>query len=103
MNREEILEKSRKEMNDEGLIAAENKGRKIGIAAFTCIFALITLFDFFNGRVNYAANGLFWAFLAAEAYPKYKFTSKSGYLIMVIVGVLICIVSLASYVLTVLR
>lgn len=103
MNKEEILAKSRKEKNDEGLIAAENKGRKIGIAAFCFVFIFIVLFNFFNAQPNHAPMALFWAFFAAEAYPKYKFTSKSGYLITVIAGAVASIAFLVSHVLTVLR
>ncbi|MCI9625848.1 MAG: hypothetical protein HFI90_03600 [Clostridia bacterium] len=36
MNREEVLEKSRIECNDEGFYDAENQGRKLGLWAF-CI------------------------------------------------------------------
>lgn len=103
MNREEVLAKSRKEQNDEGLIAAEHQGRRIGFTVFTFLFAFIVLFDFFNGQSNHSVYALYWAFLAAEAYPKYQFTSKRRYLIVVIGGILACIASLASYVLTVLR
>ncbi len=48
MNKEEILEKSRKEKSDEGLIAAENQGRKIGIGEFCGVFVFIILFNFFT-------------------------------------------------------
>ncbi len=53
MNKEEILEKSRKEKSDEGLIAAENQGRKIGIGVFCGVFVFIILFNFFYGQPNY--------------------------------------------------
>lgn len=103
MNREEILEKSRKEKSDEGLISAENKGRKIGIAAFCFVFIFIIVFNLFNAQPNYVPMALFWAFFAAEAYPKYKFTSKSGYLVTVIAGALASLAFLVSHVLAVLR
>ena len=41
MNRDEILAKSRKEKNDEGLREAQNKGRRIGTAAFACMVIVI--------------------------------------------------------------
>ena len=103
MNKEEILAKSRKEKSDEGLIAAENQGRKIGIAVFCAVLIFVIVFNLFTAQSNYAQIALFWAFIAAEAYPKYKFTSKSGYLITVIAGAVASIVFLIGHVLTVLR
>lgn len=102
VNKEDILAKSRKEKNDEGLIAAENQGRKIGIAAFCFVFIFILLFNFITGQASSSAVALFWAFFAAEAYPKYKFTSESHYLLIVIGGTIASIAALANYVLTVL-
>ncbi len=103
MKKEEILAKSRKEKNDEGFIAARNHGQKIGIGAFCLVFAFIVIFDFFNGQSSYAPLAMFWAFLAAEAYPQYKFTQNKAYLITVIAGTIACIASLGSVVITTLR
>lgn len=102
MNREEILAKSRKENNDEGLIEAENRGRKIGIAVFCSVLIFIIIFNLFNAQSNYVPMALFWAYIAAETYPKYKFTSKSGYLITVIAGAVASIAYLLCHVLMVL-
>lgn len=103
MNREEILAKSRQEGIDEGLIAAENQGRKIAITVFTLIFGLIAIFDFFNGQSNPEVYALYFAFIAAEAYPKYRFTLQSGYIVLAIGGAIACIGFLAMYLLQVLR
>lgn len=103
MNREEILEKSRKEKSDEGLISAENQGRKIGILAFCGVFVFVILFNFFNGQPNYAPMAMFWAFFAAEAYPKYKFTQRKAYLVTVVMGAVASIAFLANFVITTLR
>lgn len=103
MNKEEILAKSRKEKNDEGLIAAENQGRKIGIAVFCAVLIFVLVFNLFTAQSNYAPMALLWAFIAAEAYPKYKFTSKSGYLVTVIAGAVASIAYLVCHVLSVLR
>lgn len=86
MNKEEVLMKSRQEKTDEGMTAAEAAGRKIGITAFCIVFVIITLFNFFNGESNYGPMAMFWAFLAAEAYPKYRFTKNKAYLITVVAG-----------------
>ena len=104
MNREEVLAKSRKENIDEGMIEAENKGRKMGFCVFCIVFAFIVIFNFFNGQpTNYAAKTMFWAFLAVEAFPKYAFTKQKAYLIITIAGSIAAIASLGSFIITVLR
>ena len=45
MNKEEILQKSRQENKDEGMIAAEAAGRKIGVTAFCIVFVIIMLLN----------------------------------------------------------
>ena len=102
MNREEILAKSRKERNDEGMVEAENKDLKIGLCVFCAVSAFIILFNFFNGQSSYAPMAMFWAFIAAEAYPKYTFTKQKSYLIITIAGAIAAIASLGSFVITVL-
>ncbi len=103
MNREEILAKSRRENVDEGLVMVENQGRKIGITVMTSIFSFIALFDFFfAGESNHAAYGLYWAFISAQSYPKYRFTQKIGYLFVTIAGAVICSICLLRYIFKVL-
>lgn len=97
MNKEEILRKSRNEKNDEGLIIAENKGQKLGYTAFCIIFIIIVFVNLFNGKSSYAPMAMFWAFLAAEAYPKYKFTKQTTYLITTIAGSIASLAFLASF------
>lgn len=102
MNKEEILMRSRKE-KDEGMEYVENKGRKIGVTAFCCIFVFIVLFNMFMGKTNYAVFSMFWAFAAAEALPKYRFTGQKAFLVTTICGSVACIASLLSYVITIMR
>lgn len=102
MNKEEILMRSREE-KDEGMEYVENKGRKIGIVAFYCIFFFIALFNMYTNQSNYAILSMFWAFAAAEVYTKYQFTSRKSYLILTICGSIACIASLFSYVIITLR
>lgn len=61
MDKEEILAKSRQEKKDEGMTEAENRGRRIGVMAFSAIFIFIVLFNLFNGQPNYAPMAMFWA------------------------------------------
>lgn len=103
MDREEILQKSRQENADEGFQHAEDTGRKIGFLAFAVVFILIVLFNLFYGKDNYAPFAMFWAFTAAEAYPKYKFTQNKAYLITAVCGAIASLASLLSFVLSFLR
>lgn len=103
MNREEILAKSRAEKLDEGMQRAEERGRKIGISAFCCVFIFITIFNLYGGRTNSGPAAMFWAFIAAEAYPKYRFSKNSAYLISAVAGSLASAASLAGFVLDILR
>lgn len=91
MNKEEILSKSRSEKKDEGMELAETKGRKAGITAFCIVFVILVFINLFSGRSNNAIFSMFWAYSAAEAFPKYKFTGKKSYRVTVIAG------SLASF------
>lgn len=98
MNKEEILKKSRKERNDEGLLEAENKGRKLGYIAFSLVCFFILTVDFLNGKSSYAPMAMFWAFLAAESYPKFKFTKQKECLVLTFAGSISCVYYLINFV-----
>ena len=69
MEKEEVLAMSRKEKNDEGLVAAENQGRKVGFLAFCALFIVIIFFNLFTGQINYAPMTLFWDLLLRRHIP----------------------------------
>ena len=48
-------------------------------------------------------DAMFWAFVAAEAYPKYRFTGNKGFLASTVAGTLASAASLGSFVISVLR
>lgn len=100
MNKEEILARSRQEKHDEGMTMAENQGRKFGLMAFCVIFMIVILCNLAKGHSNYAPFAMFWAFLAAEAYPKYVFTKQKSYLLSTIFGAIASLGFLASFILT---
>ncbi|MEA4972852.1 hypothetical protein SDC9_101157 [bioreactor metagenome] len=106
MNKEEILNKSRKEKVDEGIIHSEEKGRKIGMKIFCGVFIFIVLFNMFFGHGDnttfFAVSSMFWAFVAGEAFPKYQFTHTKSYLITTVAGGIASAAYLASFVLAVL-
>lgn len=103
MNKDSILEKSRKENVDEGMQQAENRGRQLGIISFSAVFIFILIFSRINGADAYAPFSMFWAFTAVEAYPKYRFTQKKSYLVTTIAGAVFTIFYLVSYVSSVSR
>ena len=86
MNKEDILRKSRNEHKDEGMIQVENKGREIGYIVFVIVFLIVILMNMFHGVDNYGPFAMFWAFLAAESYPKYKFTKRKSDLFTIILS-----------------
>lgn len=97
MNKEEILAKSRLEQKDEGMLQAENEGQYIGILAFNIIFIIIIILNLLTGHHNYSAMAMFWAFVSAESYPKYKFTKKNMYLFFTIISAIACILFLLCF------
>lgn len=103
MNREEILQKSRDAKQDEGFVQAENQGRRMGIVAFVCVFIFIFIFSFINGQNTYAPLSMFWAFVAAEAYPKFRFTSNRAYLLTTICASLLTLCYFVCYVVDVVK
>jgi hypothetical protein len=105
MNKEEILEMSRKSNRDEGMEHAENQGRKIGFIVFSALFVVLALFSLFFWQQSalYAVSALFWVFLATEAYAKYRFTRKNVYLVSMIAGYFTSACFIAQYILVVLR
>lgn len=101
--KEEILRKSRNSNKDEGMEFAENKGRKIGFTALSVIFVFIIFFNVFLGKKSYEVAALYWAYIAFESIPKYKFTHEKTYLITAIFGIIASIGSLLNFISTSLR
>ena len=102
MDKEEILARSRAEQIDEGMRDAEEKGRRIGIRAFCLVEVIILIFNFFTDQPTYMPMSMFWAFTAAEAYPKYRFTGKRTFLAVTITGGIASFLFLVCHILSVL-
>ena len=102
MNRDEILAKSRAEGIDEGAREAENRGRKMGVTAFCLMEVAVAAFNALTEQPNYVPLALFWTFLAAEAYPRYRFSKDKSLLVTTIAGGLLSIANLINYVIDVL-
>lgn len=104
-NKEDILERSRQSHKDEGMEYAENQGHKTGFIVFTLLFAVLAILSLFFWQIGtlYAISSLFWTHFAAEAYYKYRFTKKKKYLITAVFGSIAAIISVANFILVVLR
>ena len=49
MNRDEILQRSRAEKEDEGNTFLENRGRRFGVVGFCAMYILLVVFNFATG------------------------------------------------------
>ena len=100
MNRDEVLERSRKEMKDEGMVAAENTWRKIGYFAFMIVHLFLISFNWYikEGQTVIALNALFFVFPTFETYGKYRFTKNRWYLVTSIMSGIASLTSLLLYI-----
>ena len=98
MNKEEILAKSRRENLYEGKKNAENQGRQIGIISFLIVLIFLMIFDLCTKQSNDALLAVFWAYIAAEAYPRYRFSRDKTLLVTTIAGGFLSIANLITYV-----
>ena len=99
MNRDEVLERSRKEKKDEGMVSAQNTGRKIGYLASTMMYFFLIFFNMYikESVTTIALHALFWVFFSSEAYAKYRFTKKRRYLVLSIVWGISSLIFLLLY------
>ena len=97
MYKEDILEKSRNEKNDEGQQFAESKGRRIGVIAMTAMSLILMVYNLFMGLNNDAIFALFWTYLGFESYGKYQFTKGKAELTGAVAGIIAGIVFLINY------
>ncbi len=98
MNKEEILERSRQEQNDEGMIDAQNKGNKLGIIIFTALFCFFAVFNFVFDQNNDLLMIMFGSFIVAEAFEKYRFTGKKKFLPWMIGGIFVILLFSIHYI-----
>ena len=72
MDKNEILEKSRKENRDEGVAYAEQTGRRYGEVVFCLLIILVLLYNIVKGLDNSLPMSLLWGYLAAAALGRYQ-------------------------------
>lgn len=94
MNKEEILRKSREQKEDEGIIHADNSGRRYGFIGLSIMLAAyMVLVAFFGGTFTVPMS--FWcAFTGAECFGRYKANSKKSELLG---GLVLCLAAIAFF------
>ena len=88
MDKEEVLEKSRKEKRDEVKEYAFDRGRKIGVIGMVIIFGILAIFNLYNNRkgTNFALLSLFFGYLGLESFGIYYITRRRIDLFKIILG-----------------
>jgi len=103
MGKEEILKRSRAEKEDEGETYAADRGRRAGVMAFCLVFIAIVAFNLITGQNSYAPFAMFWAYIAAEGWGKYRVSGAKVHLWTVIFGGVGAVCWLGCHILTVIR
>ena len=100
MDKNEILEKSRKEnqLRDEGVLHAQEKGRQWGVVGFLALCAAVQVYHLALGLDNSLPQTFFLGYVSCEALGEYGFRRKKSYLGLGIVAALACVLNLAVYV-----
>ena len=100
MDRDEILEKSRKEnlLHDEGVAEAQNKGRQWGVVGFLFLCVLLMLYHLVHGIDNSLPQVFFFGYLSCEAFGQYGARRDKILLAAGSFGVLVTLGLLISYV-----
>ena len=98
MEKQEILERSRKE-KDEGEAYAENKGRRYGEISFCLLIIAVLLYNFEKGLDSYLPLALLWGYLSAEALGKYQAQQERKFLWGIVFGAFASLCFLLCYVL----
>ena len=79
MDKKEILQRAQRENQDDGMAAAENRGRKYGFSAFCILCIAVLIFNDIYDRPNDLPMAVMMAYLAAESYPRFAFTRKKSF------------------------
>ena len=104
MDKKELLERAKAENVDEGELHAQSQGRFAGFIAFLIVYIFISTFNKFVGAApNYAVHAMFMAFIAAESYPKWKFTKEKKYLFVTVLGGVLTLLLLVKFVFVTLK
>lgn len=96
MKRDEILEKSRKEINSEVNEYFYACGRKAGVMGMMCIFIILSIYYLYmNNRAQiYPLLSIVFGYLACESLGIYLIAKRKTELAKLICGLLICLIFL---------
>lgn len=99
MNKDEILRKSREQKEDEGIIHADNAGRRYGFIGLTVMFAAHVVVVLLFGGSFAVPMSLWCAFMGAECFGKYKANAQKSELFGGVVLSFAAVVYFLSYLL----
>ena len=102
MNKSEILEKSRAQKEDEGMLYIEDRGRRYGEIGFCSVFIVIMFFNLFTKQNNFVPYSMIFAYLSAQAYGKYRLMKSNAYKATIILAAIASLLFLVCYILEVL-
>ena len=98
MDKEEILERSRQENVDEGMIDAQNRGNRLGIIICTAVFCFFAIFNaVFDQNIDLLLV-MYGSFIVAEAYETYRFTGKKKLFLWIALGILVMLLFSIHYI-----
>lgn len=100
MDKNEILEKSRKEnqLRDEGVLHAQEKGRKWGVVGFLSLLIAVQIYQLVLGLDTNLPQAFFMGYISCEALGRYRARREKNLLVVGCLGALGSLFSLASYV-----
>ncbi len=100
MNKDEILERSRKQKEDEGIAFIENKGMSYGVIGMSVMFFSLAIIFIFVGGDNLSVPfAMMTAYQGAENIGKYSAGREKKDLVWGIILSITAVVFLMSYLL----
>ena len=100
MDKNEILEKSRKEnqLHDEGVLHAQEKGRQWGVLGFLALCVAVQVYHLVLGLDNSLPMVFFLGYVACEALGRYRARREKHLLVVSCLGALGVLAAGISYV-----
>lgn len=102
MNKEDILSRSREQKEDEGIIYAENKGRRYGVIGFSVMFIIIMFFNIFTKHNNFIPYCMYFGYISAEAYGRNQITHDKKLVVTTVFAAVSSILFLVCHIINVL-
>ncbi|WP_288924063.1 DUF6442 family protein [uncultured Bifidobacterium sp.] len=102
MDRDEILEKGRKDnrLHDEGALDAHQKGRRVGVAGFMVLIAVVIIYNAAIGISISLPLVFLLGYLTCQAWGQYVARRETVVLVTGVVGSVGLVIALAGYVLS---